>query len=230
MIKQRTNEWFRARIGKFTASNFSSIVSKPADKTASISKSAMNCIEKAAAQLFYNDYYERRDTDATRWGNTLEKEAIIKFAKKTNLTTKESGFILHPQFPDIGATPDVIIEDSNFPGKAIVAQIKCPFNVENHISYTTKIHDTHTLRSKKSEYFWQVQGEIWISDSIHGYFVSYSPSVSLENQLHIVEIPRDEVAIAFLKMKVFEAINIRNVILDEFNSGKRRPKPLESYW
>lgn len=42
MIKQRTNEWYRARTGKFTASNFAKLMAKPAEKSALWSKSALN--------------------------------------------------------------------------------------------------------------------------------------------------------------------------------------------
>ena len=81
MIKQRTKEWYASRIGKFTASGFSNLMAKPRDKSATWSRSALNYIEKAAAQLYYNDYYSRPNNDATRWGMAHEDSAIKEFSR-----------------------------------------------------------------------------------------------------------------------------------------------------
>ena len=230
MIKYRTQEWYKARIGKFTASNFGGLMSKPADKTASISKTALNCIEKAAAQLFYNTTYERPDNDATRWGVNHEEEAIKEFVKCTNLKVLESGFTLHPKYPDVGATPDAIFYSPEFPLKTIITQIKCPYNADNHTSYRTNILDGLMLKSLQTKYFWQVQGEIWVTNSLHGYFVSYNPRENEDNRLHIVKVDRDETALTLLESKIVEAIEMRNNILEDFLSGRKRPKSLDSYW
>lgn len=230
MILQRTPEWYRARIGKFTASCFSKIVSKPADKTARVSRTALNYIEKAATQLYFNDYLPSIDSHSTRWGNNHEEEAIRAFSLKTGFKTKESGFKLHPHYPDFGATPDALVEDKDFFSRTIVAQIKCPYNPKNHTEYRKKISDAFSLRKKKSEYFWQIQGEIWISDAVHGYFVSFDPRLDESENVHIVKIERDEQAIGFLKEKLQESLVLRNEILGALRAGKRQPKALHHFY
>jgi hypothetical protein len=230
MILQRTTEWYKARIGKFTASNFSNLMAKPADKSALVSKSALNCIEKAAAQLYYNRYFERPDNDATSWGNKNEQKAIGLFSKKTNFTNKVSGFIIHPMYPSVGATPDTIVCEPDFQDDLIIAQIKCPFNSNIHLEYWSKIKDNESLKNKKSQYYWQIQGEIWVTNAIHSYFISFDPRMKDDDQLLIVKIKRDEDAINELEKKIIESVELRDSILHDFQTGKRSPKFLEDYY
>lgn len=231
MISHRSHEWYKIRIGKFTASNFPNLVAKPADKNAIISKSAMNCIEKAAAQLFYNRYHERPDSDATRWGINNENRAIQLFSEKTGLKVNEMGFIEHRTIKDVGATPDTQVIDSNNPEKLIIAQIKCPYNGEYHKDYLKKIVDTQSLKNKKSEYYWQIQGEMWVTGAEYSYFVSYDPRVyNEEDKLHFIKVFRDEDSIQRLETVVKHALSFRDSLLEDFKSNKKRPKPLAEYW
>ncbi len=230
MIRHKTQEWFNARIGKFTASSFGKLMAKPADKTAIWSKSTLNCVEKAVSQQYYNRYYEIPDNDATRWGLRNEYLAIKEFIKATNFKYKEAGFVLHPTIQDVGATPDVQIIEDETSDDFIIAQIKCPYNSSIHLKYSNKIFDNETLKKSKSEYYWQIQGEIWITSAKHSYFVSFDPRIQGKKRLHYAKIERDENAINLLKKRVLDAIKLKNKFLNEINQGIRYPKSLESLW
>ena len=230
MIKHRTPEWYKARIGKFTASNFGKLMSNPADKTAKWSKSLLNCVDKAVSQEYYNRYYERPDSASTRWGTNYEFQAIQEFAKKANYLHRETGFVLHPTIKDIGATPDAQIIENENSTDLIIAEIKCPHNQSIHQKYVDKISNTQTLKKSKSEYFWQIQGAIWITGAKHGYFVSFDPRIHGDNRVHYVKIEKDIEAINKLKQRVFEAIELKNRYLEEIKQGIRYPKSLESRW
>jgi hypothetical protein len=231
MIGHRTNEWYRARIGKFTASNFPDLMSKPADKSAKISKSALNCIEKAAAQLFYNEYHERPDSDSTRWGIRYESKAIEIFSERTNFQTRELGFLEHPVIKAVGATPDTQVIDPIYTEKLIIAQIKCPYNSEIHKEYLQKIFDNTSLLKKKSAIFWQIQGEMWVTNAVHSYFVSFDPRLlGCNDCLHYVKIERDDDAINTLENVIKQSIELRDTILHDFNKGVKKPKPLNDYY
>lgn len=230
MIKQRTDEWFKARTGIFTASNFSKLMAKPADKTAVWSKSAINFIEKAASQKYFNQYIERPDNDATRWGNIYEDAALRKFCKKTEFDYEDIGFILHPKSLDIGATPDARIIEKNNPNLLIVAQVKCPFNTDNHLRYLEKITNTYTLKQCKSAYYWQVQGEIWVSNADYAYFISYDPRLADSNNLLFIKVERNDEDIFLLKEKVEKCIHYRNRILVQIEKGERFARRLDTFW
>jgi hypothetical protein len=230
MIAQRTPEWYKMRIGKFTASNFSNLLTRPADKNALLSKSALNCIEKAAAQLFYNKFYERPDNDATRWGLKHESKAILIFSERTGMQVKDIGYIEHPHLISVGATPDTQVIDTAQPNKLIIAQIKCPYNSDYHTDYLNKISDTQSLKKKKPEYYWQIQGEIWVTGADHSYFVSFDPRMAGNDCLHYIKINRDNDAIVQLEATINQAIKLRDILLDDFRNGRKLPKPLSEYY
>jgi hypothetical protein len=231
MIRHRTNEWYRARIGRFTASNFADLMTKPANKDSSISKTANNCIEKAAAQLYYNNYHERPDNDATRWGLSNESRAIKEFSNRTNFNTVEMGFIEHPIISEVGATPDAKVIDPTRPGDLIIAQIKCPYNPQIHLDYLNKIYDTDSLKKKKSACYWQMQGEMWVTSAVYSYFVSFDPRLlGSRNCLHIVKINRNQDAIYLLEEVIRNSILLRDKFLYEFNNRIKFPKSLSDYY
>ena len=54
-------------------------------------------------------------TQATRWGCNHEKVALeqykyLKGAQHSDLSLSESGFVINPMWPHIGATPDGIVD------------------------------------------------------------------------------------------------------------------------
>jgi len=228
IIKHRSPEWYKARIGKFTASNFGVLMSKAADGSDGWSKSAMDCINDLARQLYENEYHERPDNDATRWGINHEAKAIQEFSRASGLEVADAGFVLHPDFPDVGATPDAIVIDKSQSGKLILAQIKCPYCSQNHLNYTRKIKDSTTLRQSKLHYYLQMQGEMWVTGASHSYFVSYDPRLSGENRMHYVKIERDEEAIEQLRKVILKAIILRNEILSKFQNKKKDKEIVET--
>jgi hypothetical protein len=231
MIEQRTPEWYKMRIGKFTASRLAALVKRPADKNALFSKTALNCIEKAAAELYYDRCYNSPDSDATRWGLYHERDAIRMLSERTGMQTKELGFVTHPKYDEVGATPDVQLIDAANPNAFMIAQIKCPYKPEYHRAYIDKISDMITLKRKNLEYFWQMQGEMWVTGAGHSYFVSFDPRIRKNDAcLHIVRIDRDEAAIRQLEEATIRAIALRNDILSAFRKGSRYPKDLSAYY
>ena len=227
MIRQRTKEWYRARIGRFTASNFSNLMSRPANKNANWSKTALNMIEKAAAQLYFDDYYERPDNSATSWGTRNEDLAIKEFQKAISCEIEEAGFLIHPEIDAVGATPDVFIIEN---GVTNIAQIKCPYNQEIHLKYGKKITDTKSLKKTKSQYYWQVQGEMWLTNSQSCYFVSFDPRESGDKRLFYALIERDEEAISQLKKQILKSLEKRDEILEAFRNNEKYPKSLDRYY
>jgi hypothetical protein len=220
MIRQRTTEWYDARLGKFTASRFSELMAKPAVKSSKWSKSSINYIQDLALQLFLKKSSSRSDNDATRWGMRNEEKALTEFSNASGFIIKESGFLLHPEFPEVGATPDAIIIENDHSNEIILAQVKCPYSQKNHLKYSSKILDAMTLKKYKSAYHWQIQGEIWVAGASHSYFVSFDPRQNGRQRLHFVKIERDQKAIDALESFIPEAIELRNDFFDKYKSGE----------
>jgi hypothetical protein len=222
IIRQRTAEWYIARLGKFTASNFCALMAKPAVKSTPWSKSAINYIQDLALQLFLNEYTSRPDNDATRWGMRNEEKALQEFSTASGFTIKDPGFLIHPRFPEVGATPDAFVIENNQSEIPVLAQVKCPYGQKNHLHYVRKIQDARTLKKCRSAYHWQVQGEIWVTGASHSYFVSFDPRLFGRHRLHYVKIERDPLAIDQLERVIPEAIALRDEFLEEYRKRLSR--------
>lgn len=220
MIRQRTSEWYNARLGKFTASHFGELMAKPAIRTSKWSKSSITYIQDLALQLFLQKYTSRPDNDATRWGMRNEEHALLEFGKFTGFNVAESGFLVHPSFPEVGATPDAIVIENRNSKDIILAQVKCPYSPKNHSKYCRKIKDAVSLNKCKSAYHWQIQGEIWVTGASHSYFVSFDPRQYGHLRLHYAKIERDQKAIDQLESVIPEAIAMRDEFLRQFVSGE----------
>jgi hypothetical protein len=219
MIRQRSSEWYQARLGKFTASHFSDLMAAPADKSSLWAKTSVNYIQDLALQLYLNRFTIRQDNDATRWGMRNEGKALIEFEKTSGFIVKESGFMEHPGFPEAGATPDAFIIENLHSDEIILAQVKCPYSQKNHLKYSRKILDANTLKKCRSAYHWQIQGEIWVTGASHSYFVSFDPRQFGRQRLHYVRIDRDQKAIEQLENVIPRAIELRDDFLKKYKTG-----------
>ena len=228
MIEYRSEQWFQARAGKFTASDFYKVMAKPADKNAVWSKTTLNYIRLKATEKYTSNYAFRPDCQATRWGTDNEPLAIKAFATATGFGIHETGFVCSKELSDVGATPDVIFTDSH--GVRALAQIKCPFNNSYHSKYREKILDCGTLRKTKSAYFWQMQGEMWVTDTPYSYFVSFDKRYSMDERLHYVKISRDDTAICVLKERLIKSIELRDDIIEKYTNGSEDVPSLEKFW
>ena len=221
IIRQRTGEWYSARLGKFTASNFAALMARPADRSQQWSRSSVTYIQELAFQLFHNKYNESPNNDATRWGMRHEDKALQEFGHASGFNINESGFVIHPEYPEVGATPDAFVVENKNHTETVLAQVKCPFSQKNHLQYSRKIHDACTLKKCRSAIHWQIQGEIWVTGASHSYFVSYDPRIMGKERLHFVRIDRDQRAIDELEAIVRDAIVLRNNFLEELIAGRR---------
>jgi hypothetical protein len=220
IIRQRTSEWFKARVGKFTASNFAELMAKPGDKSAAWSKSSIHYIQKLALQLYLDRYILRPDNEATRWGMRHEEKALHEFSRASGLAINEAGFIIHPEFPDVGATPDAVVIEEDQPDNLILAQVKCPFSRKIHLQHIRKVCNAENLKKCRSAIHWQMQGEMWVTGASHSYFISFDPRLHGQRRLHYVRIGRDQQAIDELVFIIPKAIALRDEFLEDYKSGK----------
>lgn len=219
IIRQRTGEWYKARIGKFTASKFATLMARPSDRSLPWSKTALKYIQELALQIHLNEYIESPDNNATRWGMRNEGKALDEFSMATGFKLEESGFMLHPGFPEAGATPDAFVIEKRESAKPVLAQVKCPYNQKYHHYYSEKIKDASTLKKFRSGYHWQIQGEIWVTNATHSYFVSFDPRLTGKPRLHYALIERDNEAIEHLENVIKKASVERDKFLIRYGTS-----------
>jgi putative phage-type endonuclease len=192
--EQRSLEWFQARLGIPTASNFDRLITS----TGKPSASADNYINQLVAERVTGTSVEVKVTEAMQRGTDLEPEARSLFEFVTDLLVTEAPLCLH-DILDAGASPDAFIGDD------ALLEIKCPSG-HTHVEY---------LRDGclPSKYVAQVQGQLWITGKVKAHFLSYHPDF----KPLMVVVPRDEMFIAKLEAEVVKATNKITELVKEFS-------------
>lgn len=179
--EQRTPEWFAARLGKATASNFGNVL---AAKTTAAYR---NYRVRLALERLTGKQEDVFQSDAMKQGTEREPLARIAYEALTGNLVEEVGFCLHDTL-DCGASPDGLIDAVRG------LEIKCP-TPGKHCEY---------LRAKAEppEYTAQIQGCMWITDRTEWDFVSFCPEFPENAQLIVRTIKRDDAYIEKLAAAV----------------------------
>ena len=177
--EQRTPEWFEARRGLLTASEFGAWLIK--QTTATEKKAFENAISRCVSRTagaFEPKVYEN---EAMTRGTELEPEAVAAFEKATGNLVKQVGFCrsLKGLF---GCSPDGLILGKNegFEGKVPIGP--------THVKY-------RRAGELPSEYIYQVHGCMAVTGADHWHFQSYQPGLA---SLRVC-IDRDETTEKILK-------------------------------
>ena len=180
-VEQGTPEWFAARLGIATASRFKDIMARtPAPRN--------NYSAELVAERLTGEREESYKSSDMQWGN--DYEAVARLTYKLNNPDKkvrDCGIFLHDKI-DCGASPDGLVDDDG------TIEIKCP-KTATHIQ---------TLKSGKlpTQYFWQVQGQLWVTGRAWCDFISYDPRLP-ENASYIcIRVERDDAKIDLLENAV----------------------------
>ncbi len=178
-VKQRSDEWFKVRCGIPTASGFDKIITTKGEP----SKSAKKYMYKLAGEAITGISEETYQSAAMIRGCEVEEEArnFYEMVKDTEL--KEVGFCLADGY---GCSPDAFV------GEKGMVQIKCPI-MSTQVDYL--------LKDKfPTDYFQQVQGELFVTEREWSDFVSYYPGL----KPLIVRVERDEEFINALGLELQE--------------------------
>lgn len=182
--EQRSPEWFAARLGKATGSRFADIMART---RSGYSTSRKNYAAELATEWLTNTPTENYTSAAMQWGTDYEPVARGQYELATGNDVVETGFWVHDSL-DCGASPDGFIGDDG------LIEIKCP-NTATHI-------ETLVKNKIPSQYYAQVQGQMWITDRKWCDFVSFDPRMPANARLKIVRVERDDVFIGDLEFEI----------------------------
>ncbi|WP_019223384.1 lambda exonuclease family protein [Bartonella rattaustraliani] len=178
-MEQRTAEWFRARLGKVTASNIYNIMSKTA-KGLPTSKYEDYKI-KLITERLTGEASPSYETEDMRWGIEHEDDALQEYGFIYDANIVKCGFIQHPTIEMAGASPDGLIGDDG------LIEVKCPRSV-NHMRF---FMDSQI----KPEYLAQMQFQMACTGRKWCDFISYDPRFTDQKahlRMKIKRINRDE--------------------------------------
>jgi putative phage-type endonuclease len=172
---QQSEEWFRARSGRPTASQFSRILTATGKDSSQWEDFAIELI----GQCVRPDEISFEGNRHTDRGNELEPEARDLFAETMDLEVSEVGFITRDDGV-IGCSPDGLVTNPNSSKWIAGLEIKCPL-AKNHIKY-------HVENKVPDAYRAQVHGSMAVTGLKHWYFMSYCPGMNP----FIIRVDRDE--------------------------------------
>ncbi len=136
-------------------------------------------------------------TKAMRRGLELEADAIWEYTQIKRVNHYPCGFIIHPDTPWLGATPDGLVFDPTEPTPFGLLEIKCP-NIKNYVDCPYVKMNLGNMELKRSHaYYYQVQGQLLVSGMTWCDFV-----VSAEEDTLIDRIYRDTEVFKVIRDKV----------------------------
>ena len=190
--EQRSDEWFKARLGKWTASFFDKAITTTGKRSASADETN----NRLVAELFIGRPDETFQSDAMLRGSELEDEALsfINFTHGYNF--KRVGFI--DSGLGYGCSPDGDDQEQD-----IGLEMKIP-SLHTHLTYLAGKELPKTYKA-------QVQGSMMITGRKKWVFMSYHPEV----KPFVIIVERDDEYINEMK-KIIEAccIDVRTKLSD----------------
>lgn len=185
-MEQRTEEWFKARCGKVTASRVADIIART--KTG-YSTSRMNYMAELLTERLTGLPFEGFKSSAMQWGIDNEASARDAYAFRSNADVTEVGFVTHPSISDSGASPDGLVGDDG------LVEIKCP---------NTATHVETLLGGFAGKYNVQMQWQMACTERKWCDFVSFDPRLPAKLQLFVYRVHRDDALIRELESAVTE--------------------------
>jgi hypothetical protein len=160
-----------------------------------LGKVAQDYADEVVLQMF--GIYKPSFTSApTSWGINQEPVALERYSVET-LTTVEkvNNSITHPTVEYVKGKPDALIWEIDG-----IVEVKCPYNPIGHLN--TLREAVPEVEEKPSgymgDYWWQVQGYLWITGRMFCDFVSFDPRFDLDEQIVIQKVFPNEKDIKLL--------------------------------
>ena len=184
-MEQRSEEWFRARAGKVTASRVADVIAKT---KSGYSTSRDNYMAELICQRLTGNLGDSYQNAAMVWGTNTEPFARAAYVSAKGVGVEEVGFVPHPTLDDAGASPD------GYVGEEGLIEIKCPL---------TSTHMNMILEQEiPTKYHVQMQWQMACTGRLFCDFVSFDPRMPENLQLYIHMVDRDNKMIANLEAEV----------------------------
>jgi len=215
MIEQKSVEWYRQRIGKFTSSRLSDLLIENKQKNGFGEKAISYIYEVAAERSLSNQFlngdgfemYINRismTSKPIRWGEEFEDMARECLSEKLECEIFKSEFLQVNDY--FGDSADGYFIDKR--GIEIPVEIKCP-TPATHKRYC-QIENENDLMCEKKEYYIQCQGHIIARNAPYCLFVSFDPMQ--KNKLHIINVSRNNSIIELINKKIDLANEVISIL------------------
>lgn len=182
MAEQRSEEWFRERLGFCTASKFNLVMRGGTKKT--YNDYVLNIVAERLSRTPLDEEFTNKHMER---GKQQEPEAKMKYEMRTGNVVDEVGFIKHQDIM-CGVSPDGIVNnEGTLEIKCVIPKVQLQTLLDGQCP---KIHMA------------QVQGGLWITERPWADFVSYSPQLPEPMNLFIKRVYPDKKFIGELECGV----------------------------
>lgn len=182
---QNSDEWFLARMGKFTSSQIYRLMKSGRGKDEYFGKVAYSYIGETVSEILTG---ERKDfsSKATEWGHRWEPSARERYEFETGRKVTLTGFVQDPKFDYVGGSPDGLV------GAFGQIEIKCPHSSDVHLKYLQiKSYADFESAVKDNGYDWQIQNNMRVVGSEWCDFVSFDPRFDWNKQIKIFRVEKN---------------------------------------
>lgn len=196
---QGSEEWFAARAGRATASEFSSVLAKGQGKTrlAYLRRVVAERLTGKPVETYRNGHMDR--------GHEQEPFARLAYEALTGEPAEAIGFIQHDKLM-AGCSPDCLIgADGGAEIKSVIPTVQL---------------ETILGGEFPSEHRAQIQGSMWITGRTWWDFCSYSPDMPANLRTYVYRVKRDEAYIAQLAAEVTVFLNEVDLLIAKLNERK----------
>lgn len=177
--------WTQLRRPRLTASRFRDACSSRAG-SAEQESAAVHMIRGSTMQ-----------TAAMKRGLLVEREVLANYAELIQSNVLPAGFVIHPDAPHLGASPDGRVYDpTESPPFGLVEVKSSTKNDPSQVAHL-KVQEGHASLRRTHKYYWQVQGQLAITGLAWCDFVTDTLS-----NLTVERIWRDDSFIAEMKEKL----------------------------
>lgn len=212
---QRSQEWHRARLGSFTASEVGKLLGSSRSKSATFSATALSLIYRKLGERLlspemlqdeerFGEYLYRTEvrSKAMEYGTRTEAEAVSFYSTLNGCEVDDGSFWQHETIPYFAASPDGLVGDDG------LVEIKCP-QVEAFGRYYATIFTPEDIKRENADYYWQMQAQMSCTGRLWCDWLAYSPDCG--NRVVLVRVPRNADDIALLEKAILNA----NAFIDE---------------
>ena len=179
MSEQRTPEWFAERAGKITASRVGDVMTQ--GRGGKPSKTRLSYMHQIVAEIITGMPKAKFRAASTDWGTQAESLNLGAYEARTGDFVTPAGFIVHPQYDFVGASPDFLV------GSDGGGEMKCPYDQDVHLQTL--------LEGMPEGHLEQVQCGLWVTGRSWWDFTSFHPDFPPHLQLYVQRIHRDDVFI-----------------------------------
>lgn len=205
-IKQGTDAWHQARLGKVTASKVADVMAKTKSGP---SASRTNYMMELLCQRLTGAREEGYQNAAMQRGTDLEPIARIAYEAAEGVLVDQVGFVIHNSIPEFGASPDGLA------GNDGLIEIKCP-NTAQHVDF---------LRTGRPDgkYIWQMQAQMACTERDWCDFVSYDDRLPEALQYKRVRIMRDSAKIVEMETEIRAFLSELDALVIELRGMANAP-------